>query len=37
MNVVLPIILPWLTGVLMAIAFFMGIAEYYDDYDEEDK
>lgn len=37
MHVVLPIILAWLAGVLMVIAFFMGIAEYYDDYDEEDK
>lgn len=36
MNVVLPIILAWLAGVLMVIAFFMSVADE-DDYDEEDK
>lgn len=37
MHLVLPIILAWLTGVLMVIAFFMGASDEYDDYDEEDK
>lgn len=37
MHLVLPIILAWLTGVLMVIAFFMSVADEYNDYDEEDK
>lgn len=36
MHLVLPIILAWLTGVLMVIAFFMSVSDE-DDYDEEDK
>lgn len=35
MNVVIPIILAWLTGVLMVIAFFLVVD--YDDYDEGDE
>lgn len=37
MHLVLPIILAWLTGVLMIIAFFMSVSDDYDDYDEGDK
>lgn len=35
MHLVLPIILAWLCGVLMVIAFFMSVADE-DDYDEGD-
>ena len=36
MNLLFPIILAWLSGVLMVIAFFMSASEL-DDYDKEDK
>lgn len=37
MNVVIPIILACLSGVLMVIAFFMGATDEYDDYDGGDE
>lgn len=37
MNVVISIILAWLLGVLMVIAFFMGASDEYDDYDGGDE
>lgn len=36
MYVLIPIILAWLSGVLMVIAFFMSVDEY-DDYDGGDE
>ena len=35
MNVVLPIILAWLTGVLTAIAFFMSASVDFEDVDDD--
>lgn len=37
MHLVLPIILAWLTGVLMVIAFFMSVSDDECGDDEEDK
>lgn len=37
MYLVLPIILAWLLGVLMVIAFFMSASDEYDDYDGGDE
>lgn len=36
MNVVIPIILGWLSGVLMVIAFFMSVSDDEYDNDEEE-
>ena len=35
MNVVLPIILAWLSGVLTSIAFFMSASVDFEDVDDD--
>ena len=35
MNVVIPIILAWLAGVLSVIAFFMSVSDDFEDVDED--